>query len=114
VESARSLDEAKRHLIRNLINHERTEYCLLAERGYLRRLQGGCSVPVFALATLLSDEVVQLTGGVVSLDGSRIIRKSMQAPVAEATQLGYRLADAVINAGGYEILKEIRHNLSNL
>ncbi len=114
VESARSLDEAKRHLIRNLVNHPRTEHCLLAERGYLRRLQGGCSVPVFALAHLLNDETVQLTGGVVSLDGSRIIRQTMQAPVAEATQLGYRLADAVVEAGGYEILKEIRHNLSSL
>jgi hypothetical protein len=38
----------------------------------------------------------------------------MQAPVPEATQLGYRLADAVVEAGGYEILKEIRHNLSSL
>ena len=114
VESARSLDASKRHLIRNLINHLRTEHCLLAERGYLRRLQGGCSVPVFALANLLNDETVQLTGGVVSLDGGRIIRKTMQAPVAEATQLGYRLADAVVEAGGYEILKEIRHNLSSL
>jgi hydroxymethylbilane synthase len=69
---------------------------------------------VFALANLLNDETVQLTGGVVSLDGSRIIRETMQAPVPEATQLGYRLADAVVEAGGYEILKEIRHNLSSL
>ncbi|CAA9252037.1 MAG: Porphobilinogen deaminase [uncultured Cytophagales bacterium] len=114
VESARSLNDDKRHLIRDLINHPRTEYCLLAERGYLRRLQGGCSVPVFALATLLDEGTVQLTGGVVSLDGSRIIRETMQAPADEATQLGYRLADAVIDAGGYEILKEIRQNLSAL
>jgi len=114
VESARSLDDAKRKQIRDLINHEPTEYCLLAERGYLRRLQGGCSVPVFALATLADAGHVHLTGGVVSLDGGRMIRKSMGAPVTEATQLGYRLADAVVEAGGYEILKEIRQNLSAL
>lgn len=114
VESARSLDESKRKLIRNLVNHPRTEYCLLAERGYLRRLQGGCSVPVFALATLTGQEQVALTGGVVSLDGGRMIRETMQAPVSEATQLGFRLADAVVEAGGYEILKAIRSGLSTL
>ncbi len=111
VESSRHLDEAKRQLIRQLINHEPTEYRLLAERAYLRRLQGGCSVPVFAYATLVAGNQVHLTGGVVSLDGQRIIRKEMQESVQEAIQLGYRLADAVVEAGGYEILKEIREQI---
>jgi hydroxymethylbilane synthase len=114
VETSRSLDPEKRNLIRGLINHERTEHCLLAERGYLRRLQGGCSVPVFALATLANHNSVELTGGVVSLDGSRMIRETMQAPVEDATQLGFRLADAVAEAGGYEILKEIRSNAARM
>ncbi len=112
VESSRSLDPGKRQLIRQLINHIPSEYRLLAERAYLRRLQGGCSVPVFAYATLVSDNTIHLTGGVVSLDGQLIIRREMHDNTSEATQLGYRLADAVIEAGGYEILKEIREQIA--
>jgi hydroxymethylbilane synthase len=111
IESARSLDAERRQLIRQLTNHELTEYCLLAERAYLRRLQGGCSVPIFALATVDEANKLTINGGVISLDGNQMIRKTLESNVLQATDLGYRLAEEVGNAGGFDLLKQIKSQL---
>ena len=113
VESSITLDAEKRDIIRQLCNHEATEYCLLAERAYLNKLQGGCSIPVFALATL-QNEMVQITGGIISLNGKQIVKKSFQRPAREAVALGQQLAAEVMAAGGEHILQEIRSTLKEI
>jgi hydroxymethylbilane synthase len=113
VESSITLDAEKRSIIRELCNHEATEHCLLAERAYLNKLQGGCSIPVFALATLQND-TVQITGGIISLNGKQIVKKTFQRPVREAVALGQQLAAEVMDAGGEQILQEIRSTLKGI
>ncbi|MES2734254.1 MAG: hydroxymethylbilane synthase [Bacteroidota bacterium] len=107
IEAACSLPTDKKMLIRQLTNHRPTEVCLLAERAYLRRLQGGCSIPIFALATL-QEETLTLTGGLISLDGKEVLKETVQSPVAEAEKLGFTLAEKILHLGGGEILAEIR------
>lgn len=82
--------------------------CLKAERAYLRRLEGGCSIPVFALATHTSEGHVSLTGGIISLDGNESLRETFVGPPAEAEQLGHDLAEAVLTRGGDAMLQQIR------
>jgi hypothetical protein len=41
-------------------------------------------------------------------DGGRTIRDRISGPPADAVALGHELADAVIAAGGDEILEELR------
>ena len=113
VESSVALDTEKRSIIRNLCNHPATEYCLLAERAYLNKLQGGCSIPVFALATL-HNNIVNITGGIISLNGKQIVKKTLQSPAEEAVALGQRLSEEVLGAGGDTILKEIRNTLKDI
>ena len=72
IECAVSLSEEKKSILKELLNHTPTETCLLTERAFLKRLQGGCSIPVFALATLHEDSV-SISGGIVSLNGSELI-----------------------------------------
>ena len=88
------------------MNHAETVVRTRAERALLARLEGGCQVPIAAFATLDGDQV-HLKGLVGEVDGSRIIRKEGSAPKAEATALGTRLADAILDEGGREILARL-------
>ncbi|RRB04866.1 hydroxymethylbilane synthase [Larkinella rosea] len=110
IEAASTLPIDKRNIVRQLTNHAPTEACLKAERAFLRRLEGGCSIPVFGLATLENDELT-LTGGVVRLDGSELLRDRFSGPTSDAEQIGHDLAESILAKGGDEILRAVRQNL---
>ena len=112
IEAADTLPIDKLSAIRRLTNHEATEAALKAERAFLRRLEGGCSIPVFALATNVNEQI-SLTGGLIALDGQQLLRETFTGPVAEAERLGHELAESILGQGGEEILQSIRHQLSN-
>jgi len=112
VEANTALEQAKLDKIRELINHTDTETCIKAERAYLRKLQGGCSVPIFALATL-KNQKLDITGGVVSMDGQQYIKESFKGTPEKNEDLGVQLADKVIELGGKNILEEIRKSYSS-
>lgn len=111
IESATGLTADKRDKIRRCLNDRDSETCLLAERAYLRTLEGGCSIPAFGLATL-SGDTLTLTVGLVSLDGSRLLKKTAQAPRHEAEQLGEQLGQYILNNGGQKILAAIRQHIA--
>lgn len=108
IECHQSLSTAKRMMIRQILNHAATESQLLAERAYLAQLEGGCSIPVFALAQN-SAEGVSLQGGIVSLDGSERIVRTVHH--TDPILAGKALAAEVLGAGGNNILSEIRKQL---
>jgi hydroxymethylbilane synthase len=105
IECAVSLDAVKKAKIRALCNHGATEQQLLAERSYLRRLQGGCSIPVFGLAQN-NENSLSMTGGIVSLDGKELLKESVTGN--DALALGDCLAEKILSLGGDRILKEIK------
>lgn len=107
IECSDGLSAEKKAMVRNCLNDPESEACLLAERAYLRKLEGGCSIPAFGLA-VLDNDILTLTVGLVSLDGSTILRKTEQAPRQEAEQLGARLGNYILENGGKEMLAEIR------
>ncbi|MFT6866954.1 MAG: hydroxymethylbilane synthase [Cyclobacteriaceae bacterium] len=115
IESHQSLSNEKREKIRMLINHPSTEKRLLAERAFLKKLEGGCSIPVFALAYHLVDSkdsvgTISITGGIISLDGKERIIKSAEG--SDPEKLGTALAQSVLDSGGDHILKEIKSQLN--
>jgi hydroxymethylbilane synthase len=77
-----------------------------AERGFLRKLQGGCQVPIAGHAEVQGD-AVRLRGLVASLDGSVIIRGERSGPAAEASRIGVALAEELLGRGAGEILASI-------
>jgi hydroxymethylbilane synthase len=107
VESAKSLDPVLREQIITACNHPETEFRLKAERAYLRVLEGGCSIPVFAMATIDRDSLI-LRGGIVSLDGQNRIALEVSGEKSNAESLGEKLAEMVFQAGGRQILEEIK------
>ena len=109
IECSDQLSAEKRAMVRACLNNPDSESCLLAERAYLRKLEGGCSIPAFGLAVLDKD-ILTLTVGLASLDGTTILRKTEQAPRQEAEQLGERLGNYILDNGGREMLVEIRRH----
>ncbi len=63
-------------LLTPLVHHD-TVLCTLAERSFLRKLEGGCSAPV-AVFSKVKDSTISLTGFVSSLDGSQSILESLE------------------------------------
>jgi hydroxymethylbilane synthase len=82
-----------------------TRHQVEAERGLLRRLEGGCQVPIAAHATVSGGRVT-LRALVSSLDGVRVARGERSGPAAEARALGEALGDELLSKGAAEILKE--------
>ena len=78
-----------------------------AERALLTGLGGGCLVPVGARG-LARDGRIVLTGFVGHPSGRPSLRSSVEGPVAEASDLGLRLASTLLREGAKEILAEVR------
>ncbi|MEP4094930.1 hydroxymethylbilane synthase [Reichenbachiella sp.] len=112
IEVYESLDQTKRNLVRKAVNHVQTEKCLIAERSFLKKMDGGCSIPVFGLATIEND-VLTLSGGIISLDGKTTIEKSCCSTTNAAQKVGETLGEYILENGGREILEEIRIHQSN-
>ncbi|HBH27692.1 MAG: hydroxymethylbilane synthase [Desulfofustis sp. PB-SRB1] len=107
VEAATSLPEHKRALIRDIVNDGDSEYCLLAERAFLGRLQGGCSIPVFGHATLDGD-ILTLVAGLTNLDGSWMMVETVRGKKDEAVSMGTAMGEKILTGGGREVLAAIR------
>jgi hydroxymethylbilane synthase len=89
------------------LNDVTTRTCVTAERAFLRRLEGGCQVPIGALASVEGGSL-KLEGLVGSLDGSVVFRDSVIGDVDEAEGLGFRLAESLIERGAATLLDEAR------
>jgi hydroxymethylbilane synthase len=76
------------------------------ERACLKKLEGGCQVPIAAHAELDGDRI-RIRGLVGSVDGSTIIRSEVEGKAAEAEALGDRLADQLLEMGARPILEEV-------
>ena len=111
IEVATSLSAEGREAIARLVNHDPTAACLLAERAFLARLEGGCSIPSFALAQWTEEKTISLTGGLVSLDGSELIRETFAGAPEESPLIGHSLAEAILARGGDLLLQDIRAQL---
>jgi len=88
------------------LNHEPSKRQVLADRGFLTGLDGGCQVPIAAWS-VIDGERLRLTGFVADVDGSRPIRMTAEGPVDNAWDIGAALAEKVLAAGGKAILDEV-------
>jgi hydroxymethylbilane synthase len=80
-----------------------TWICARAERAFLKTLQGGCRVPVGALASLNGDTLL-LRGVIAHTDGKQVLRYDQEGSAFNPELLGESLARIFINNGAREIL----------
>ncbi|MDW8201299.1 MAG: hydroxymethylbilane synthase, partial [Cyanobacteriota bacterium SKYGB_h_bin112] len=88
------------------LEHQPTAYRCLAERAFLRELEGGCQVPI-GVNTVFQEGMLTLTGLVASLDGKRLVKNTITGMSTDAEKLGIQLAQQLRNQGAQDILDEI-------
>jgi len=107
---ARSGDERVRALLADF-HDPLTAACTAAERAFLAALEGGCQIPIGALATL-SDEGLTLHGLVADVDGADVLRDSVfvagDAWTAASASAGRALAARMLELGAGEVLARVR------
>jgi hydroxymethylbilane synthase len=89
----------------------------LAEREFMKALEGGCSVPL-GVSTLLSEGTLLLIGSVTSIDGSKQLRHEAEVALTsdhenncnQAIGLGAQVAKKLKDMGALAILDEIKAN----
>ncbi|MGQ9511656.1 hydroxymethylbilane synthase [Thermodesulfitimonas sp.] len=84
---------------------------VVAERAFMRRLEGGCQVPIGAVASV-TGAVLTIEGMVADLEGSRLYRDRMSGQVAEAAETGVRLAEKLLSSGADAVLRAIKESAS--
>lgn len=98
-------DEACEEKIR-ILNDWESSIAIRAERAFLKRLGGGCQVPIAALGRI-EDSGLRIDAMVGSLDGKRLIRDFVKGSTDRAEDLGKELAQRLLEKGAEEILREV-------
>ncbi len=79
---------------------------VLAERGLLNRLGGGCHVPVGVRAEVFG-ELIEIAGAVFDPEGGGVCRGQMAGLAEKAEHLGKELADQLLSQGAKQILARL-------
>lgn len=88
------------------LNDKDSSIAVSAERAFLKKLEGGCQVPIAAFARMVGG-TLQMDGLVGTIDGKKLVRHQLEGLVAEAESLGIQLAVVLLNKGAKEILDEV-------
>jgi len=99
-------DEEVLEIVR-VLNDSDAFDAITGERAFLRKLEGGCQIPIGSLGEMEQGKM-KLHGLVASIDGSTILRDSIEGNRHEADKLGSELADKLIKMGAEKILAEVR------
>ena len=95
-------DEAQRGRL-SFLHHAVTFTEVTAERSFLKRLGGGCHVPVGARA-YIEENKLNMRGVVASPDGRVLCGGAVTGAIANAAQLGKQLAEQRLRDGADKIL----------
>lgn len=87
------------------ISDEQSEKAVIAERAFLRKIEGGCHIPVGALG-LVDESHLRLKAVVASVDGKHVLREQATCQASDPQSCGEQLADKMIGLGALEILAE--------
>jgi len=100
------------HLLETLsvLNHSETALCTQIEREFLNTLEGGCTAPIGALATI-SQTQLHFIGVLHSLDGKQCIETNTYVPLDQAPGYGKKMAQKVLAQGGSELMARIKKTL---
>lgn len=94
------------------LNHIETEICTYIERQFLKTLEGGCTAPIGAYARYdENNDTIEFKGVLLSIDGTERLMVDKKAPISEWKKLGFHLAQEILNAGGTQLMANIKSQL---
>lgn len=85
------------------LTHRPSRVALRAERSFLRRLGGSCTLPAGALARPTDAGPLEIQGFLSGLDGKGLVRERLRGPADDPEGLGRALADRLLDACGPEV-----------
>ena len=106
------VDDRELNDLISFFNHADSRTCVTGERALLRRLEGGCQVPI-ACYGQVKDGKLKLSGLVGSVDGKRIVRDTIEGEPEKAEKLGVTLAEKLLSRGADAILREVYGNTTD-
>jgi hydroxymethylbilane synthase len=89
------------------LNDEDTDICTKVERDFLRTLEGGCTAPIGAFATI-KNEQIELEGILLSIDGQTKIEIKKQTTLSNHKNFGVLCAKEVLENGGSDLMQSIK------
>ncbi len=95
------------------LNHEESDICTTIEREFLRTLEGGCTAPIGALATI-KNQKVHFKGCLHALDGSTCIEIEKERPISNHEGFGKSCAYEVLENGGENLMESIKNELNTI
>ena len=99
------IDDSSTDGVLAALNDPETAACVAIERAFLQRMGGGCQVPMAAHCVVEGNRV-RVQAAVVHPDGNPTVRDTYVGPGGD-TRIGIRLADALIEHGAAEILRNV-------
>ncbi len=103
----RSDDDEMRDVMSSL-DHAATSVATNAERAFLAALDGGCQVPIGALASFVGPDELVLHGFVSDLRGRNFVRGSRRVSATNPVKSGVELAAEMRSRGASSLLTELR------
>jgi hydroxymethylbilane synthase len=85
------------------LTHRPSRVALRAERAFLHRLGGSCTLPAGALLRQTSTGPLEIQGFLSALDGKGLVRERLRGPADDPEGLGRTLADRLLDACGPEV-----------
>jgi len=104
IETRKEDERVEEHI--QFLNDPTSSVAVSAERAFLKKLEGGCQVPIAAFGRIVGP-TLQIDGLVGTVDGKRLIRHHVEGLPEEAESLGTSLAEVLLNKGAREILDEV-------
>jgi len=101
------VDDERIRALAEAMNDVPTMRAVSAERAFLAALEGGCQVPIGALA-MQSDGSAMLHGMIADIQGTRVVRGSIALDLDDPELSGIRLANQLRGEGASEILEGLR------
>ncbi len=92
------------------LDHQATGLAVKAERSFLKKMNGGCQVPIGGYGTILENGSVKLTGLVGTPDGKTLLKETLVGENPE--QLGVKMAQLLSSQGAEDILNDVRESQS--
>ena len=89
------------------LNHRHSEIKTYVERDFLKILEGGCTAPIGAIASI-NYEKITLKGVLFSLDGVTKLEIEKSLSLIDYQQLGKLCALEILSNGGKELMKQIK------
>jgi hydroxymethylbilane synthase len=94
------------------LNHKETAICVEIEREFLKVLEGGCTAPIGALATIEGHKV-SFAGVLFSLDGKVKLEERKSFDISDYKKQGEIAAKTILANGGRELMKTIKAKLES-